>query len=236
MLADKLRASTTKSLIYVGGRTQTFAGPGGGSTLNGPLTGLSGGIDTQPSAGDIVVLFCSYSNTGLSSGSIFPGDYSAQVSEFVSSTYNTKFEGGYKIMGATPDTTYTLQVSGLSNTDAIATYVTVWRSSTVAYNSAAGTNTTATAIADPPSITPTKYEAVVVVCGAAGGVAGAGSLFSSSELTSFLSARSNDTNPVLIGGGYKVVKSGSFDPAAFSINFTDSTSYSCASGCIAIVP
>jgi hypothetical protein len=233
MLADKLRAGTSNSLIYVGGRTQTFPGPSL-STIDGSLTGLSGGVASQPSAGDIVVLFCGYSDTGPSAGSIFPGDYSLRVSEFASSTYNTKLEGGYKVMGATPDTTYTLQVSGLTNTDAIAAYVTVWRSSTVAYNTAAGASAAGTAIANPPSVTPTRYEAAVIACGMAGGVAGTGSLFTSSELTSFLSARSDDTNPVLVGGGYKIVKSGSFDPAAFSINFSDSTAYSYGAGSIVI--
>jgi hypothetical protein len=126
----------------------------------------------------------------------------------------TNLRVAYKFI--TSDTTVTFGPTG-STADAGAMAVYVFRGVNVS-TPLDVTPTTATgsgsAAANPPSITPVTGGSYIVCVGSHGSASGA--VFTSSDLTDFITVTSSDTNDGTIGiGHYTDWASGAFDAAAF---------------------
>jgi len=235
MLATRLMAAKAKSGIqYVGGYVVGFFGTTSEVTIT--LTSLTGGLASSPAAGDIVIV---YFGTGSTADqNLVVSGYTEVVELYANSTYDTNLVVAYKFMGVTPDTSFTLTGGTLNTSDAGAVAVQVWRNVN-AVTPLDVTQTTATiplsVLANPPAITPITGGAVIVAGGAGAHVNGT-QIFSSSDLTAFISAGGSDTRDVTIGLGYHVWTSGAFNPAAFTFSGSDSTLYSSAAVTLALRP
>ena len=234
MLTKFLRAASGagEKIEYVGGYVQGFEGTTNNITVT--LTSLTGGLATQPAAGDFVII---YFGTGSTTDrNLAVSGYSEVVELYSSDTIATSLKVAFKFMTGTPDTSITLTGGTQSNLDAGAVYVSVWRNVNttspfdVDATTATGNNSV---LCNPPAITPANQGSIVVSGGSGGHNAGTRT-YSSSNLTEFLSAGGNDTNDVTIGGGYNVWTSGSFDPAQFTFSAGDSSSFSWAAATLAL--
>ena len=229
-------ASTTKAVTptasapagavgYIGAVTYNAIGSTSADTRS--LTALTGGSASAPVEGDMVIVSVA---VGTSTGSgqttwAGPSGYTPLLgSGGILSNSNQRFAilwVGYKIMGATPDTTVDIPGSQHSS-DGKAEYISVWSgvdASTIAASVASVLNTY-TAIADPPSVTPTISGSYVLAVGG-GGVDGGD--YTSSDLSDFRADFANDSNDATIGGGYIAWTSGAVDPAAFGFTGSDNS-------------
>jgi hypothetical protein len=204
--------------------SQTYSRAGATTTLNVAFS-LTGGISSTLAAGDVVVLaICLGSvSTALMTA---PAGYT-QLARFTASDNNDSIlYVGYKIMGSTPDTTFPIP-SALDAANSQAATVFVWRGVDVVTpidvttTTATGTNARTP---NPPAITPTTANSVVMAIGAAAHTGGT-LTFTSSGLSGFRTIGSNDTYDCTIGTGYIDWTSGVVDPASFSIATTTSDSW-----------
>lgn len=234
MLAKMLAGAGGQSQVgiqYVGGSTQTSTGTTSDITVS--LTSLTGGSGTAPIAGDFVVVYFgtgSTANRDLVIGSGF-----TELTElYANSTFDANLVVAYKVMGSTPDTSFTITGGTLATADAGAIAVQVWRN--VAQITAFTTATITTSVlCNPPAITPT-IAGSVIVSGGAGAHDRGTQTFSSSDLTGFITAGGNSTNDVTIGIGYNVWTSGAFDPAAFTFSSTNNSGFASASVTLVLAP
>jgi hypothetical protein len=197
--------------------SQTYAREGATSNLN--IAFNLTGDESTPSAGDVVVLAIAL---GAAATTLMtaPSGYTQLAMFAANDTYDSILYVGYKIMGSTPDTTFPIP-SALSTANSQTALVYVWRGVDldnpidVTTTTAFGTNSRA---ANPPAITPTTVNSVIMAFGAAAHAGGGTILFTSSDLANFRSLGANDTNDCSLGGGYFDWVSGTFDPAAFTIS------------------
>jgi len=231
-------------ITFVGG--VSYSGSSTASISGISLTSLVGGLDTQPSKDDLVVVaFASAStlNRTLSCSGDVSGTYSSAHTELYQAaitSYDTNLATYYQIMGDTSDSTLTLTSITASASDAWAVVIHVWRyvdpanPLDVASTTASASSTTS---ANPPAITPSTSGVVILAIGAAA-VTGLGLYFASSEDASltFFTTWGNSTNDIGIGmGSYKEWVSGSYDPTVFRPTITG-TSGSWAAATIALRP
>jgi hypothetical protein len=208
---------------YVGGKT--FARAGSLSPTTQSLTNLTGGTNAAPQAGDLVIIAVATGSNTLRSQAVT--GYTQIASLYESDTVDTNLWVGYKIMGPTPDTTVTIPASNSIN-DAQTVAIQVWRN--VVYEdvtTAIGDNTV---LANPPSITTTTGNNVVLVIGAGGheDIVGA-QTYAASYADNFLTIGSDDTFDSTIGfGSVNQPTAGAYDPPAFTFSGTNSTSFSFA--------
>lgn len=152
------------SLRYVGGNSVT----GTGATYSVSLTGLTGGLSSTAAANDIVVVYFGWAaNANITPTlTVQTTGYSyVDVTQRSNDTRDTVGRMAYKIMGSTPDTTCV--TDGPNN----AAYgggacVQVWRyvdTTTPTTGTGSMTNAINTNHGDPPAITPSVNNAVVVV-------------------------------------------------------------------------
>jgi hypothetical protein len=239
MLATFLKGATASAPVspiqYVGGHAEGFVGTTSNVTIF--IDDLLGGLASAPAAGDLVIV---YFGTGSTvDRNLVVSGYTEVVELYSSDTHNTNLAVAYKFMGGTPDSSFVLTGGTLSADDGGAVAVQVWRgvdSTTpldVTRTTATGSNSV---LCNPPAITPTTSGAIIVSGGAGASNAAAIGLFSSSDLTDFISETGRDTKDVTIGLGYKVWTSGSFDPAAFTFSTSDSTNNSWAAVTLALRP
>lgn len=204
------------ALVYVGGTTGIAAGGTANWTVS--LTSLTGGIASSPSIGDVVVLFTA---AGYAAGTSYQGGATNYTwitgTQGSGSTSVARIDVSYKVLTAA-DTS--ISVYGSQDTKAAsAAAVQVWRNvstDTPPYEAVSSSNLasgTGTGRPNPGAKTPVTSGAVIVVGGAA--ASGAGAVFTSSDLTDFLSATSPDTTDAMIGSGYYEWTSGAFDAAQF---------------------
>jgi len=208
------------AINYVGGRTAGFVGSVSTAVTVAIDSGLTGGSGSGVSTGDLVIVTVGYgTNGGTPSPAVTtPSGYSTlTVQRDNSGTYDTTHQVSYKFMGATPDTSvnippstsgqwggsYTIQVfSGVDQTtplDVTSVYATG----------------TGTARANPPAITPTTVGAWIVAMGSGADTTGA--VYTSSDLSGFLSSVGSDNIDSMTGAGYySSWTSGAFDPAQFA--------------------
>lgn len=223
------------AISYVGGRTFFFAGGTTSQVIS--LTTLTGGSDTAPQVGDFVVVF--YGSGSNVTRTLSVTGYTSLGTYVASSTYVTNYTGGYKFMGATPDTSVTVSGTG-STADAGAGTIHVFRGvdTTTPLDVATVTaGSTTTTRPNPGAITPTTAGAWIIAAGAGANIGGASTTFSSSDLTSFITVSSNDVYDVTVGGGIKTDwTSGAFDPAQFTYSGTDSASLSSYALTVALRP
>lgn len=219
------------------GSTTNGINNGGDYTLD--LTALTGGSDSSPSTGDVIIVAatsCVESGTGN-----YPDMNSSgftQITEIEGSdTYVTSCRIWYKVVGGTPDTGVDIGGSGSGARSEVGLAF-VFRGVDnatpldVTTTTATGANTV---LANPPSITPTTAGSWIMPIGA-GGHGNDVDTFSSSELSNFASKGINDTGDATIGAGTIAWSGGAFDPAAFSFSGSDLTFYSWAAATLALRP
>jgi len=201
------------AIQYVGGQV----GGRAGSTSTTNITfSLTGGLASTPSEGDLILIGVMVGTQGRNPSCAISG-YSTVGTQLnvTSTTYDTSLQVSYLFAGATPPTIFTLPSTG-NIADAQSYVVQVWRGvdSTTPFDvTSVSNNGTATTRANPASITPTTSGAVVVAMG--GGCASTAATYTSSDLSAFLTNRTNDTNDSSIGGGYIEWTSGAVDPAVW---------------------
>jgi hypothetical protein len=204
---------------YVGG--STFTRLGATSSSSRTLAGLTGGTNSTPQAGDLVIIAVA-TGSGTERSQAVTG-YTQIASLYSNDTEDTNLWVGYKIMGSTPDTTVGIPSPG-SVDDAQTGVIQVWRN--VEYVDATTTTGTNTVLANPPSITTNTADIVLVI--GAGAYTGFSGTYAASYANNFLTSEISDTNSSTNGFGSVRVISEVYDPPAFTFNRSDSTAYSFA--------
>jgi hypothetical protein len=156
---------------YVGGTS----GGGTGASYNVSLSGtLTGGSNSSPSQGDLIVVCAAHGATASSaptcSGNTSGAYQPVHAALYSNDTWDTNMRTFYQFAGVTPDTTLTI---GRTNNTTFggATVVHVWRGvdPTTPIDVTANTNSANNQSAsrpNPPSHTPSTADAVVIACGA----------------------------------------------------------------------
>lgn len=205
------------AIVYVGGQT---AGRTNASAASQVTFSLTGGTNSTPLAGDLVIVTAV---TGSAAGNpamavTTPTGYTplGQLNQSAV-TADTSMDVSYKRMGATPDTTVT--IPGTTNNAwgeayAIQVFRGVDSVTPMDVTPVSGGNT-GTGQPDPTSITPLKAGAVVVICG--GGAAGTGADYTAptNYTTNFVTATGTDTTDAMVGCGYRFWTSGAEDPGVY---------------------
>ena len=214
------------ALEYVGGNSAT----GTSSSYSVDLTALTGGIDTAARSGDLVIVVTGFAtnsdgNPGISS----PADYAELADLYSSDTHSANGSFNWKIMGATPDTSVTVNGSG-DTTYGSSTVVHVWRGADpttpidVLTTTDTGTNSPRS---DSPSITPVTSGAVVLTAGVGARGSSVSALTEPTGYSNALSvgATSGSSKRSVTSIASKLWTSGAEDPAAWtggSLSFFDS--------------
>ena len=221
------------SPVLVGSKTVGWGGTTSNSVIS--LTDLTGGTDTAPQDGDLVLIgYFAGTSTGSPVLSFVTSGYTAPVSLFAEDTADTTTVMGYKLMTATPDTSVTVSGTG-SGSHAGRLAVMVFRGVDPS-TPLDVTTTTATGInggrPTPPAITPTTPGAVIVMFGGSGSQAPA--VFGSG-VSNFITQFQTDTVSITVGAGMHSWVSGTYTPAQWTGN-TASTQASWASATFALRP
>jgi hypothetical protein len=200
---------------YVGGKIEVVTDL---TSQTISLTDLTGGTDSAPEEGDLVVI--GYMATGTYRlVLVSPFHYRRLGYVYSVSTSAVSVAMWAAFMDATPDTSFDVSGVGASTRGGVVV-VEVWRGIDPAYMTdgavqlAAGTSTTR---ADPPSITPATPGALVVAVGAGAQTSNsAESPYTSSDLDNFKSLASADVDmDGVIGMGSVQWAGGTVDPAQF---------------------
>lgn len=198
---------------YVGGAKVAF---NGSTTVGGQLslTGLTGGIDTQPREGDLVIVL--YANPGPADRNvqITTADYIEIADLWADDNTDANLGVFRKFMGASPDTVIDVPATGNAGYGGVV-IASVWRGVDPS-TPLDVTSTTATGIntgqPTPPAITPATEGAFIVVAGHGSCQDGTGNNaanFTNSDLTAFQTTFS----PFCAAGmGYKEWTGGTFTP------------------------
>lgn len=219
-------------IVFVGAASNSFAN----ATNQQPLISLSGGIDTQPSPGDLVVFFYGVSSSGQAPVLGVPGYTELAPVAFNNRAFEASLFGGYKFMGATPDTSVAFTVDGISTgTSARAVFAFVFRNVDNVTPLSADTEVRAiNTTINPLSITPAVANSLVIASGMiASNTSGAG--LTSPDLTNFVAENASDTDSITAGTGF-VIASNTFDPGLFTGGPTTSTDNAAASFTAAFRP
>jgi len=213
------------AITYVGGNSNV----GTGSTISVDLTALTGGSNSSPSEGDLVVVIWGCGDTGNLTMTMNTSGYDTPLDLYQTETWDPNLGVASKFMGSTPDTTC---VVNRSNNAAYggAAVVQVWRGvdQTTRYDVTRTTATGSNASRfNPPAITPTTAGAVILA-GGIGTQTTAGSAFTipSGWNTYGISVKSDGTTSdagVAIGSKTNW-SSGAFDPAAVTGGTTGTSS------------
>lgn len=232
------------AITYVGGVTGGRAGSTS-TTTQSISTTLTGGSNTSPSTGDLVVVYCSAAADGTAnpanqaiSGNT-SGAYSTETFQQANgTTYDTNSQLNYQFMGATPDTTLTIPSSGNAR-NAQRWVVHVFRSvdsvtpMDVAVQPASGTGTGRPV---PAGILPTTAGAWIAAFYAS--AAGTGTAYTApTELVDWLGNTQVDTADCMSGGGYyDIWSSGTYTPQAITAGGTTNAADSWTAMTIALRP
>lgn len=223
------------AISYVGGQQ---GGRAGATSTSAVTFALTGGTDSTPQAGDLVVISIAVGSTADRAVSVVtPSGYTSLTELYQNDTYDVNLGLSYKFMGSTPDTSFTLPSTG-STADAQRYTVHVYRGVDtsspldVAAVTAGGINARTV---NPGAITPATSGAWIHVVGAGAGATGG--TYAASYLTAFLAGTTADTNDAFMGAGYySGWTSGAYDPAAFTGGGTSTTSDSWAAYTLALRP
>jgi hypothetical protein len=223
-----ITSSSLPPPTYVGGKT--FARAGSSLTTSLSLTDLTGGTNAAPQEGDLVIIAVATGSSAQRSQAVT--GYTQIASLYSNDSNDTNLWVGYKTMGLTPDTTVTIPASG-NVSDAQTVAIQVWRNAQ--YEDVATATGVDTVLANPPAITTTGSD-IVLVIGA--GAHGAGTqTYTASYANNFLTIGSDGTFDSTIGfGSVNRPTAGAYDPAAFTFSGVDSISYSFAAVTVALRP
>ena len=197
--AGLIMGSAAAGLQYVGGMTGTGAANDRDVTFS--LTSLTGGIASQPAEDDIVIV-AGQLEQGANRAVAITG-YDLSLDLYSSDSYRTNMTVGYKVMGATPDTSFEVTSSGISSNNAWAVCAQVWRGvdtvtpMDVTQVTSDGNNNSG--IPNPPSITPVTAGAIIIAMGASGSQNT--TLFTNSELSNFLAVSVDPNRASNVGMG-----------------------------------
>jgi hypothetical protein len=152
-------------IAYVGGKSDTWDGTG--ATRNISLTNLTGGLAASPSENDIVVLSLSVISSSSGDMNLATTGYTEHCDIYKDDTVTLNFGVFSKFMGASPDSSVTIQTIPLAtgNNNWAHVRLTVWRgvNLTTPMDVAVVTNSgTDTASATSPAITPVTAGAMVI--------------------------------------------------------------------------
>lgn len=231
--------SASAGIQYVGGTSATNAT---GIDYSVSLTGLTGGLASSVSAGDVIVVVTGISTTGIARRNVgvSTAGYTELTDLFSDDGYEATMAVAYKVADGT-ETSLTVLGSGSSNRGA-ATAVQVWRG--VSSSSPIdATTTTATGlnslVPNAPAITPVTAGAVIIACGLGA---------SASSNTTALTTPSGMSNGISVNGAgtntscktaiasYSNWTSGAYDPAAWTGGGTDSVDYAWCAATVALKP
>jgi hypothetical protein len=242
MIWQKLMTGEAVSYVdieFVGGAIAAKAGATSGNTTIALNSGLTGGIASAVSDGDLVIAAFATSSVGDKTLAITDGSTAYELigSElWADDNRDANLRVAYKFVSGDTATTFGPTTA---TADAGTTAVYVFRGVSqitpldVAAQGIAQSNT---ARANPPSITPVTPGAFIVCIGAAGTNAGV-QTFTSSDLIDFLTIGSDSTYDSTLGIGHKDDwVSGPFDAAQFGFSTTDSTGFAAAAMSIALRP
>lgn len=222
--------------IYVGSTTAVLSNSTNAS-YNVSLTGLTGGVDTQPRTGDLVIVGTGF--TGVANGTpgvTTPNDYTEvgfTGGGWADDTRDANLWVGWKKQGTSPDTSLTVTAGG-SASYGNATVVHVWRGvdwlSPMDVTVPAGSTTINVSRPDPPSITPVTAGAVVVTVGGGTGATAQTAMTAPSNYTNVRTAIGDGST-----GDFEAViaswnrwTSGAHDAAAWTGGTTSTSDSACA--------
>jgi len=223
------------ALTYVGGTSGTGTGASYTVSLNGTLTG---GSNSSPQTGDLILVFIGQSNsttvTSTCSGNTSGAYPTISAYQNQADTYDANLDSYYRFAGATPDTTLTIARTN-NTTYGCATVVQVWRGahSTTPFNVtptvAAASNSS---VANPAAITPTTAGSMIVYCGH-GTQTSTGTAYTTAG-TYPISAKGDGStsDAIIMVAAYTAWTSGSYDPAAFA---GSTTTTACAWAALTVV-
>jgi hypothetical protein len=138
-------------------------------------------------------------------------------------------------MTSVPDTTVAITRSGDAS-DAQTVAIQVWRNTGLYVSSNTSINTS-TVLVNPPAITTTTANNVLLVIGAGGFDNASVQTYTASYLSNFLTIGSNDSYDSTIGfGSITQPIAGTYDPAAFTFSGPNSINFSHAAVTIALKP
>lgn len=226
------------SIEFVGGYAIGFAGTTADKIIS--LISLTGGVDTQPREGDIVLVAngSSYAWWLYPGYAYLPTGYTSLFSGSASGQDITPAQISYKIMGSIPDTSLTIP-GGTGHTRSAGTCaVMVFRNVDIEYpfdTAIVTANTANSAIPNPPAITP-YFNGAMIVAGGLGANAYTGGGYSSSDLSNFFTAYGSDDHDSHVGVGIHEWTGGVFDPSPFTFNTTDSENNSAIGFTLALKP
>lgn len=223
ILPHKGRLSSKKPIELVGYTSLGVSAPANAAAFTIDLTSLSGGSDTQPREGDLVVLLAGCS-TYLDQTFTYPGTWTKETELYSNGTYDCNLAIGYKIMTSSPDTSVAVTLSTFGNNSracALLAYVlrNVNQSTPIDVTT---TTSTGSGNTNPPSITPSTAGSWILACG--GQSEYRTNTFSSMPGLSSTHEVFQDwfgTSSILLGVGYVEWTSGAVDPSAWASTYTD---------------
>lgn len=206
---------------------------------------LTGGSDSTPQVGDLVVVAYGLSANGditLIIDNPSGTDYTQFGTEqFADDTEDANLRVAYRVMPdpTEADVTLSTTVGGGTGdvTRAGGCEIVVLRGvhATPLEQAVQAGTAINTILVDPGSITPTTAGTWILVFGAGASTNTSGN-FASSDLTDFRENNADDGHAFSIGGGHLEWTSGAFAPATWTWSGSDSTNYSYAWKMIALAP
>jgi hypothetical protein len=201
------------AISYVGGQVAGRAGTVGTTSVTFALTG---GTNPTPQPGDLVIITAVVGSQARNPAQAISGYTALGQLNPTATTYDTSLNVSYKVMGNTPDASFTLPSTG-NIADAQRYSVQVFRDVDVSGLASVSATGTATSRPNPGSITPTVAGSWVVICGGGAAATGASYTAPANFTTNFLTGFTADTNDAIVGSGYwSGWSSGAVDPAAYT--------------------
>ena len=222
MLSRLLGGTSAGDFVYVGGTTS--AGTGSSSTVS--MTSLSGGIASQPSAGDLVIVGAGFENSTNRNIVMSTSGYTEVADLYANSREDSQLGVYYKRL-ATSETQFTVTSSAFSVGWRIV--VQVWRYSNPLdpFDTFATAVVTNTGVPDAPTITTSVDNALVIVVAHAAHEDTPAPLTAPPGTENFLLAGSGSRSQT---GMASIIRetAGAYDPPAFGGGETDTDSSFCA--------
>lgn len=216
-LASWQASSAQAAISYVG----SASGSGTASTYNVAINSLTGGSNSAPSEGDLVIVVTGWASTTNGDPGVTTSGYTEvnAVDYYSNDTRDANMSVNYKFMGASPDTSVTVRGTNAAGNGG-ATVVHVWRgvdlSSPLDVTSTTATGTNA-ANANSPSITPTTSGAYVIAAGLGTGDTTPTAKTGPSGMSNFRTQNGTGTTMSAIAGVASFAwTSGAYDPAAWT--------------------
>lgn len=228
-------AAKTGGIEFVGGATGAVAGTTSSWTLS--LTALTGGIATQPEAGDFVVVFYGNGDGASRVLSVLTAGYTARANLYANDGRDTNLVCATKML-STPETTVELSGTG-STSNAGAAVVLVYRGvdPVAPLATAVETHTQVnTHRPFPPAISPGTGGAWVVAGGSGAHAYATDVTLTSTDLDVLLSVASDDTIDVVVAAGHVGPIGGSVALAQFDSTRSNNANDASAAVTLALRP